>query len=407
MCASGDWICHASVFWAEIVAGLGWAWTEVLRFGAIGWGLLQPHTQFIAAIFGAAMFAWKWYDRRDVIVFGRIAKLLGDQGEKVRRASARTVELIIRPAPSPKPLEPAFAVAPLLRVLKREGFGSFLGYASATKAAKQLSYAHGLLDRKTQATDDYVRLIREQRFSAFMLEGALASARGARTTDPAIRSRNFQTALERFIEAANVPGRTLDATTRELVARHKFLCGQNDLAAGDLGGLQDDVIKLVSSDTFSTARERDAALARLIRVVRYRAEIKHAELNYVVANQVCIELTGNANNVPHPAMGATLTHRHLLDRAEFHAFHCAVRVHMLNGGPTPIPTTGVARQSFIASQQDFSKLLRDLSVSRWTRLFGFFFARKSSKARNALVRDARSGLQRLETLETTGRCTLC
>lgn len=406
-CGAEDWLCQVSKLWATIGAFLNWLVSELVAFATIAWALMQPHTYFIAAVFSAAMALWKWYDRRDDVVFGRIDKLLGEQGQRVRQACAHAVGLVIRPTPSARPLQPSFEILPLLRVLKRNHIGSFLWQTSTRRAVTQLAKAHGQLDLKTKAANDYTRFVNEQRYATFMLEGALASAKGSRARDAATKARENRMALDRFIEAAKVPRRTPDMTARELTARHQWLCGQSGQAEANFQTLQAELLHQLMEDGFGSSRERDATASRLIRIVRNRAEIKHADENFTGANSVCIEIAGTAATPALPILNATLTDRDLLDRAEFHAFHCAVRVHLLTDGQCKIPPTGVARQSFDAAKSDYEKLLTDQRALHRASFFSLLFAGKASQIRNALIRDARKGIQTLHAMEQSATCGVC
>jgi hypothetical protein len=100
MCVDGDIFCAAiEAFrnsWDQVVA----TYSYTVDALALAWTRLQPHLQWIGPLFGIAMAAWRWWDRREAVVWRRAMRLLSDQGKYVQNCCQRSLAAILYPGPA-------------------------------------------------------------------------------------------------------------------------------------------------------------------------------------------------------------------------------------------------------------------------------------------------------------------
>ena len=101
-----------------------------------------------------------------------------------------------------------------------------------------LARTHGLLDRKDETAASYKSFLAEQRYSAYVIEGAIAAVRsGAAKTDQD-RLKLGDDALEKFEAALNVDGKASDVQALELLALQFYKLDRLPLAAARFDEMQ-------------------------------------------------------------------------------------------------------------------------------------------------------------------------
>jgi hypothetical protein len=339
------------------------------------------HSHFITGLFGFAMFVWRKWERREAYVFGRLAELLRDQGQQVRRSSEHALEVIEFPSPLPKPSLPMFAEIALKKVFARDKWQSVLSPVNPITAVdKKLEKAHELLDKKQRLADDYKAFVNHQRYAAFMLEGAIASARASKLqSNFEARQVYANTALDKFESALKVDGREVDTDALELKAIQLRNLGNYVAADAELSALKEITEKHIDDAGSSISPK---SILRLVRTCRYQMEIDHLNNANGSAN------THGLNALANPRLESFFDRRielsDQLERAHFHEVHGCVRANLPNAA-----VDGVATQSLAKCEKDYRDVIRRIGVqktSRWWRKFNDAEARINGLAEDGLRR---------------------
>ena len=398
-CEFGDFACKAIAsigFNGTEITGL---WRKVVELAVWLYEIIRPHMQSLSLVFGAVMAAWRWYDKRAAVVFGRIDKLLGDEGRKVREACQHSLLKVTRPGPETRPDVPLFAAKALRRVFNRWRWRPVLSTGGPlTIAERALARSHRTLDSKDDTAANYKTFLIEQRFSAFALEGAIASARSGATKDRQRRLDLGSVALQKFDEALQVEGKSSDFQVLELRAIQMRKLGRA-AAAQEFDRVRRLIEERLTATPVPTAKERNSHFARLVRVVRYRAEIDHEIGRHRAATDGMLDLL----EAQHQRFQTRLTWRDLLERAQFHEVHGCVRVELAGLGPA-------ADQSLSAATADYSELVKQLDARRRPLLprVWFWISRLDHRTGAAQLRQlAREGLARIEAIRNGKGCLLC
>src|SRR5262249_1254972 len=157
------------------------------------------HLQWIGFIFGGAMAIWRWWDGREAVLYRRVNRRLQERGQEVSAACRHTLELILRPSPGTRPRQPLFIAPTLRQLFGRDTCQPVVALSDPlSTASAKLSEAHSTLAKKYRALRHQKAFVGEQRFSAFLLQGAIAAARAGEARGDAERSRKNSEALERF-----------------------------------------------------------------------------------------------------------------------------------------------------------------------------------------------------------------
>ncbi|CAN0182181.1 unnamed protein product, partial [Phaeothamnion confervicola] len=165
------------------------------------------------------MWAWRQWDKREKVVFDRLHDLLGQQGLLIRQNGRYTLDQIVRPSPTIHPILPLFAVTAIRKLFAWRNWQPQLVPTGPMKRADcMLERTHSTLDLKDKAASDYRVFLTEQRFAAYILEGALASARSGQAKNRQEQIRLGTLALDKLQSALAVPGKSNDLEVLELKA---------------------------------------------------------------------------------------------------------------------------------------------------------------------------------------------
>lgn len=188
----------------------------------------------MAAILGVALTFLKWWESREAYIFGRLSGVLSEQATQTRDALRYVMQRIRRPGPADPPRFPVFAERSLRRLFSRRHWRPVFSFAAPlTSAERKLRLAHRKLEKRQRAATDYQTFVSEQRFAAYLLEGAIALGRSELATNDNRLSRLHETAVDRFERALRLAGKENDVDALELkglVLRKLGQVGANGLA---------------------------------------------------------------------------------------------------------------------------------------------------------------------------------
>jgi hypothetical protein len=139
---------------------------------------LEPHVKWLGALLTIAAAVWHKWQTSENKTFDRFAKLIDNQNKRTENSRVHTVNLITKPLFSTKPEFPLFAAKELNAVFKRRSWRSAVVLTKPMeKADKKLVVVHDVLNKENSRALAYATFVAQQRFSTFIVEGALASAR--------------------------------------------------------------------------------------------------------------------------------------------------------------------------------------------------------------------------------------
>ena len=405
MCVDGDIFCAVvAAFWNfsnQVV--------EVYHYGvdtlAIVWARIQPHLQWIGPLFGIAMAAWRWWDRRETVVWRRAMRLLADEGRYVQDCCRRSLAAILYPGPATLVQRPTFAVPALRRIFARRWW-------SPPRLSGPIRWAESLLRRthiQLDDKDDTITLHRSfaiaQRYSAHILQGALAAAR-AIGKDGQERNRLNQSALDRFDAALGLDGKGSDAVVLELRCLQLRKLERVDDASAELARLEALLLGQLQAVTPLAPVDRRSLLIQLLRIVRYQAEMDHEAGANAGPNGANVRLLDLMQNpIARSAFHDHLEFQDRLERACFHEVHACVRVRAFG-----IAAGGVALQSLADARREYNELLGQVSPRRFRtpRRAWRWLRRSESKDGTGRLRvAANQGLQRLLDIQAEKGCQFC
>jgi hypothetical protein len=279
------------------------------------WSEIRPHLQWLGPLFGIAMAAWRWWDKRESVVWRRAMRLLADQGRYVQDCCEHSLAAVLYPSPATPPQQPLFAVRSLRRVFAR-GWRHPLDKARPIIWGKNLlQRAHEQLDEKDGVISLHRSFAVAQRYSAFVLQGAIAAAIAIKSSDAQSRNRSNQTALDRFENALALEGKASDAVVLELKCLQLRKLGRVPEAIGELIRLQTLLEGRLQAVAPLAEAERQALSVQLS-VVRYQSEIDH-KLN-ANGNANLRILTLLQNPIANKVLQGHLEFQARLERARLH-----------------------------------------------------------------------------------------
>ena len=257
----------------------------------------------------------RWWDGREAVLYRRAIRRLGERGNQIRVACKHALDLILRPSPGEMPTQPLFVAPPLRDVLARDGWRPFLSISDTlTYANGKLHEAHTILAEKYRTLRQQKSFIVEQRFSAFLLEGAIAAARAAEAKAVHERNRRNNEALKFFEAALNVDSKSSDLLALEFRGLQLVKLNRKPEAQQVFLRIEELLAGLLAGATpLEETTRREYELLR-IRNGRYRAEIHHEGGGNRIANGILLPLV-NADRRVHTQL---LEGRDLLERAHVH-----------------------------------------------------------------------------------------
>jgi hypothetical protein len=251
-----------------------------------------------------------------------------------------------------------------------------------------------------------------QRYSAFVLQGALAAAYANNSKRAHGRNRLNQVALNRFEDALALEGKGSDAVVLELKGLQLRKLGRVRQALTELGNLEANLEGRLQAVTPLEEGERQALLVQLMRVVRYQSELDHQAAAPGAANGRLLGLTQNP--VTASVFRDHLEYHDLLERAYYHEVHACVRVELTGtlgtDGALVLPNNGVAQQSLSAARVDYNALYDQVEPRpfSWPVRLRRWLRRTDKKDGSWKLRAAASqGLERLDEIEAGKGCQFC
>jgi tetratricopeptide (TPR) repeat protein len=208
-CGVGEWACQPLV---TIGTWLNWGMLQLWRL----YEIIQPHLQNIFALASGAFAAWKWYQARESVVFRRLSKILNEEESRLRHARADLMRIVHRPAPGVTVQQPRYALPAIKQLLKKRRWNSVFGVTDTVTATdRKLKRVVQKLQDQEKLLTERLAQFRQQRATAFLMQGAIASARAAHVI-PSPKAREFNaTAVERYRFALDIPGNDADLDALE------------------------------------------------------------------------------------------------------------------------------------------------------------------------------------------------
>ena len=353
------------------------------------------------------MAFWRWWDGREAVLYRRANRRLGERGNQIREACRHTLGLILRPSPGEMPTQPLF-VAPQLRdVLARDGWQPFYGASDTLNyASGKLQEAHATLAEKYRTVRQQKSFIVEQRFSAFLLQGAIAAARAAETKVDFDRNRKNGEALKFFEAALNVDSKSSDLLALEFKGLQLVKLNRKPVAQQVFQRIEELLGALLAGVAQLDETAREELELQRIRNGRYRAELHHEAGANGNANSILLPLV----NGHHQVHSQLLEGRDLLERAHFHEIHGCVRVRFATAVGAQNPAGGVAGASIANARADYNELLDQLSPRNrrwWVRIVRWLFRSDRRDGSAELRALGRAGLRRLQNIEAGNGCPVC
>lgn len=224
MQCSFDIACLAHEIWQ-------WAISETGR--QVAWQFLKD----MAAILGVALTFLKWWESLEAVIFGRLSGVLGEQASQTQELLRYVIQRIRRPGPADPPRTPVFAELPLRRLFSRHHWKPVLSFAGPfTSADRKLKRIHRKLDKRERAATGYRNFVNEQRFAAYLLQGAIALGRSESATDNYLNCLN-ETAANSLQRALTVSGKQNDLDALELKGILLRKLGQIDFQSWSTQGI--------------------------------------------------------------------------------------------------------------------------------------------------------------------------
>lgn len=350
--------------------------------GIIQWlaQLFGTHLEKLVGLAGFSFGIWRWWYHRERVLHRRLQEYLAEQDRRLDGARSYVLEAIFRPGAKRRFFgDPLFVVQPLRSLLRREGWDSLLGIGRIETAAdRSLDTALGRIERRLETATATLTSLRMQRASAFLLKGAVASARAQLARDPVRRADLDDRALVHFRAALGVSEHDLQA--KEYEAHQLRKLGHLTEAAAAYERLE------ALAEPLTDARRRDLLLAV---ARRHRAEILQAQA--IMRNQRDPQETlasGVANTLINNALALRARYGPFrgwdaIEQGELHFLSAYVchNLSFVQQAPNQLGLAGTA----------YNSVLTQTTASR-------FSTRSTRRLRAAAL----GGLERVQRVRTTG-----
>jgi hypothetical protein len=268
LCRISVWLAGIGIDPTQLAILLQQAWSGL---SALFWRLLELTGAHAEKLFGLAGFSfgvWRWWYTRERILHKRLQEYLSEQDARLNQARSYVLDALYRPGPKRQFAEPLFAVKPLRRLLRRRRWDSFFDLRRIESSAEHsLDRALGDIQRRYEVAISALTSLRAQMASAYMLQGAIASARAAQRRDPIQRIEWDDRALTHFRTVMQVHDYDRDVQAKEYEAHQLRKLGHLEEADAAYKELE-AVAAWVSDD-----KRRNLITAR---AQRYRAQIAQA-----------------------------------------------------------------------------------------------------------------------------------
>lgn len=239
--------------------------STVLEIWQTALGILEAHGSKLVTLASLSFAAWNY---RESVLHKRLAEYLAEEDQRLKNAATHAVEALFRPGPRRKFEEPLFAVDTLRSVLRRLGWNSRLAFwRREVDADRLLDQALIAVEKHMVTAGKTLRCFTDQKATALLLKGAIASARAPHTHSKAQAAAFDDAALGQFRLVLEIPEHRHNVQAQEYEA-HQLR------KLGDLDGAEDAYKKLeVIAATLENRRDRNLTVARS---KRHRAQIAQA-----------------------------------------------------------------------------------------------------------------------------------
>jgi hypothetical protein len=267
-CGQGNLFCDIQ-HWLTV--SIIWI-SDALQYAVDQFNLLvdwiRSQLKELIAIGSLALAIWKWWRYRENVLHRRLAEYLTEQDHRLKNARDDVLQAIFRPGRRRAFNEPVFAARSLRDVLRRRRWDSKLGLRKIERNAEhKLDRALNEIDHRLGITVAALTSLRAQMASAYVLKGAIASARASQTRNPVSAMDLDAEALVHFRTALQVHDYERDVQAKEYEAHQLRKLGH--LAEAE------SAYEQLEAFTAWIADERVRHLA-VARARRYRAQIAQA-----------------------------------------------------------------------------------------------------------------------------------
>lgn len=184
----------------------------------------------LLALVPGSFAIYKWWHYRNSRLPTRLNELLDREETRLKSVRKDLVKLVTKPSPEvAKVRPPLFVVEPLADLIRRLNWSRWWKPAPLKTAEAEIEIALVAVERQLHFSLRSQALCREQEATAYLLKGAIASARAdASAADLAERDRQNRMALNHFSRALEIEPR--NAEILEYVAHQHRVLNQLDLA---------------------------------------------------------------------------------------------------------------------------------------------------------------------------------
>jgi hypothetical protein len=265
-CGSGDFACWL----LSLIAEHGGEASHALKWLPWMQDAVREHIQAIIGLAGLSFGIWKWWYFREQVLHKRLAEYLESEDHRLTQARHEVLEAINRPGPRRSFAEPLFAVKPLQKVLRKKNWDRVVGAPGIEIGAeKQLAAALKTLTRRLEVAREQLDQLHAQQATAYLMRGAIASARAGEALYNGSAVRLDRKALNEFRSLLQVPGHEDDIEAREYEAHQLRRLGLHQQAL-DAYQQVEEIAQTIDTDT----KLRDLTVARS---KRWRAALVQAK----------------------------------------------------------------------------------------------------------------------------------
>jgi hypothetical protein len=309
----------------------------------------------IFSLIVASVGAYKWWNNREKVVFRRLHTILEEEDTRLRHARVDLLRTLHRPAPREHFSSPLYIESELKSVLDRRGWKQILRRATQlTKVDRLLTTALDNIQQREKLLRPALAMYQHQRFSAFVIQGAIASARAERTSSMQVRSALRATSIEKFQSARRVAGFTKDLDALEMLALQLMAQGHYDDARDICAKICD-----IAAEDESGSRRTEMQIVRARKVT---AQCRFLEgTGLATANVELIQAAEKDLPI------GTLIRRDQLDKAQLHELHSNVRFKLafVNVGTASLMS---AEDAYSILREQCKSRRKHRSSGAWQRL---------------------------------------
>jgi hypothetical protein len=383
----GEFLCSVlgaiSPFQAQVLQWWDAFVDALVRFGKF----IQPHLQYLGPLFGFVMFVWRWWDKREEVLFRRLEALLIKDGRAIRDGGNETIALLTNPSERPGT---ELTLARLKKIFIRTKLRP--RYALARHTGQMLDGALQELERVDRVSALQAANRQEQLFAGRAIQGVLASAQ-----------HKPNEAVGYFNQALDVPGRKDDLKVLEFVAQQNVIRGHSAEAAQQF----DQIIALLREQLLRQPDQstRHGYNVQLMRVTRQRSLLQHQANANNTANTTMVSITGDPLLKVQLLQLANPALPDLAERALFHELHGCARA--IAFGLAPGNVTDV---SLLDAERDYRALSFRLEPkpAQWIVRMWWWLSRRAAKDGTKHLRNlATSGLSQVKDIRAAADGAAC